>query len=404
MVIADEPRPPRQFMHSIPRELERICLKALAKNLVERFTTAGDMARELRNLLRQQEAEVEAARLAAATAKQRPKSRDGMKILIAEDHELTRFKLQNDLEKWGHVVVAVHDGAEAWELFQKEEFSLVITDWMMPHVDGLELVKRIRGADRPNYVYIIMLTSKAEKHDIITGMGAGADDFLAKPFHRDELQVRLRAGARITKLNRELNESNQRLKIGLEAAGQIQRSFLPTTRPRIAGFEFAWDTRPSGGLGGDMFHVISIDEENVGLYVLDVTGEGVAAALLATNLSRILTSASDPSSLLVERTDDGKAHRVLEPAEVARRLNLRFSSQASHQYFSLVYGVLNLASREFRFTTLTIRPSCISGPAIARMLDVGAIGMARKRTVSSGCMRLAKRRPALMCSDGVRTP
>ncbi len=189
MVIEDEPRPPRQFVHNIPRELERICLKALAKSMVERFTTAGDMAWELRNLLRQEEAEVEAAR-AAAAAKQKPTSRDGMKILIAEDHELTRFKLQSDLEKWGHVVVAAQDGAEGWELFQKEEFALVITDWLMPHIDGLELVRRIRGAERPNYVYIIMLTSKAEKHDLVTGMGAGADDFLAKPFYRDELHVR----------------------------------------------------------------------------------------------------------------------------------------------------------------------------------------------------------------------
>ena len=167
MVIDDEPRPPRQFVHHIPRELERICLKAMAKSLVERYTTAGDMARELRNLLQQQKAEVEAARV-ASTAKQKPTSRDGMKILIADDHELTRFKLQSDLEKWGHAVVAAQDGAEAWELFQKEEFSLVITDWMMPHIDGLELVQRIRGAKRHNYViyhHVNFQSGKARHRD-----------------------------------------------------------------------------------------------------------------------------------------------------------------------------------------------------------------------------------------------
>ncbi len=378
MVIEDEPRPPRQFVHNLPRELERIYLKALAKKMADRYTTVGDMARELRNLLQQEQAEAEAVRL-AATAKARPKSRDGMKILIAEDHELTRFKLQSDLEKWGHSVVAAQDGAEAWELFQKEEFSLVITDWMMPHVDGVELVRRIRGADRPNYVYVIMLTSKAEKHDIVTGMNAGADDFLGKPFHRDELKVRLRAGARITKLNRELSESNLRLKSGLEAAGQIQRSFLPTTKPRIAGFDFAWSTRASANLGGDMFNVVSIDKDNVGIYVLDVTGEGVSAALLVTKLSRILSSAFDPASQLVERTDDGSTHRVLEPSEVAQRLNQQFSGQEANQYFTLAYGVLHLASREFRFTSAGHPPLLhqkLGGSP--RMLDVGGypIGMA----------------------------
>lgn len=404
MVIEDEPRPPRQFVHNIPRELERICLKAMAKSLADRYTTAGDMARELRNLLQQDQAETEAARV-AATAKQRPKSRDGMKILIAEDHELTRFKLQSDLEKWGHSVVAAQDGAEAWELFQKEEFSLVITDWMMPHVDGLELVQRIRGADRPNYVYVIMLTSKAEKQDIVMGMSAGADDFLAKPFHRDEMQVRLRAGARITKLNRELSENNQRLKSGLEAAGQIQRSFLPTTKPRIPGFDFAWDSRPSARLGGDMFHVVSIDKDNVGVYVLDVTGEGVSAALLATNLSRILSSASDPESVLVERTDDGSTYRVLEPADVAKRLNQRFSGQESNQYFTLVYGVLHLASRQFRFTSAGHPPLLHQrAGASPRMLDVGGypIGMApESEPFQQGTVRLESGDRLLMYSDGL---
>ena len=236
-------------------------------------------------------------------------------------------------------------------------------------------------------------------------MGAGADDFLTKPFHRDELQVRVRTGARITKLNRELNESNQRLKSGLEAAGQIQRSFLPTTKPRIAGFEFAWVSRPFGGLGGDMFHVVLIDKENVGIYVLDVTGEGISAALLATNLSRILSSASDPASLLVERTDDSRAHRVLEPAEVARRLNQRFSGQESNQYFTMVYGVLNLASREFRFTSAGHPPFLHQrAGGSPRMLDVGGypIGMASEsEPFHQAAVQLHSGDRLLMYSDGV---
>jgi phosphoserine phosphatase RsbU/P len=377
-VIAHEPRPPRQFVRGLPRELERICLKAMAKNLVDRYTTASDLAHDLRAVIREHEDQL---KLAAMSARPTPASgkRDAIQILIADDHELSRFKLKTDLEKWGHEVIAAEDGEQAWELFQRHNFAIVITDWMMPKMDGLELVKMIRAADCADYVYIIMLTAKAEKHDIVAGMGAGADDFLTKPFHRDELQVRLRAGIRITKLNRQLNETNRRLERGSEAAAQIQQSFLPTVKPQYEGCTFAWGHNPCGKLGGDMFNAVALGEGRVGIYVLDVTGEGVPAALLATTLSRVLAPISDHTSILVERRDDGSAARVREPVEVARELNRRFGTQEGKQYFTLAYGVLHLESRRFEFTSAGHPPLLylqVGRPPI--MLDVEgyAIGMA----------------------------
>jgi phosphoserine phosphatase RsbU/P len=349
-VVAHEPRPPRQFVRGLPRELERICLKAMAKNLADRYTTASDLAHDLRAVIREHQDQL---KLAATSARSTPTTgkRDAVQILIADDHELSRFKLKTDLEKWGHEVTTAEDGEQAWELFQRHRFAIVITDWMMPKLDGLELVKMIRAADCADYVYIIMLTAKAEKHDIVAGMGAGADDFLVKPFHRDELQVRLRAGIRITNLNRQLNETNRSLERGLEAAAQIQQSFLPTVKPQCKGYAFAWGHNRCGKLGGDMFNVVALGDSRVGLYMLDVTGEGVPAALLATALSRVLAPASDPTSILVARNDDGSVASVREPVEVARELNRRFGVQEGRQYFTLAYGVLHLESRGFEFTS-----------------------------------------------------
>ncbi len=349
-VVAHEPRPPRQFVRGLPRELERICLKAMAKNVADRYTTASDLAQDLRALIREHQDQL---KLAATSARSTPTAakRDAIKILIADDHELSRFKLKTDLEKWGHKVTTAEDGEQAWELFQRHRYAIVITDWMMPKLDGLELVKMIRAADCADYVYIIMLTAKAEKHDIVAGMGAGADDFLVKPFHRDELQVRLRAGIRITKLNRQLNETNRHLERGLEAAAQIQQSFLPTVKPHFNGYAFTWGHNPCGKLGGDMFNVVALGDGRVGIYGLDVTGDGVPAALLATTLSRALAPASDPTSILVAHNDDGSVARVCEPVEVARELNRRFGVQVGRQYFTLAYGVLHLESRRFEFTS-----------------------------------------------------
>jgi two-component system NtrC family sensor kinase len=135
-----------------------------------------------------------------------------MKVLIAEDDAISRRLLQTYLERWGHEVVCAENGVEAWRQFTGGEFPVVISDWMMPEMDGVELIQRIRSSQRPGYVYTILLTAKSEKEDLVRGMEAGADDFLTKPFDRDELRVRLRAGERIIQLEQTLAEQNRVLR------------------------------------------------------------------------------------------------------------------------------------------------------------------------------------------------
>jgi two-component system NtrC family sensor kinase len=134
-----------------------------------------------------------------------------MKILIADDDSVSRRLLQNYLQKWGYEVTPAQDGAEAWRLFENDLFPMVITDWMMPEIDGSGLIRRIRASPRPGYVYAILLTAKSQKEDLVEGMEAGADDFLTKPFDRDELRVRLRAGERIIRLEHHLRETQTAL-------------------------------------------------------------------------------------------------------------------------------------------------------------------------------------------------
>jgi two-component system NtrC family sensor kinase len=144
-----------------------------------------------------------------------------MKVLIAEDDPVSRRLLQSYLQKWGHEVVATVNGAEAWKQFQEQPIPLVVTDWNMPELDGLELVKRIRAGGGPNYTYIILVTEKSQKEDVVTGIEAGADDFVTKPFDRDELHARLRAGERIVALERRLEEQNQALREAQAALGKV---------------------------------------------------------------------------------------------------------------------------------------------------------------------------------------
>ena len=146
-----------------------------------------------------------------------------MKVLIAEDDPISRRLLQGHLEKWGHEVTAAADGGEAWRLFQRGGYPLVISDWLMPGIDGPELVRRIRGAERPGYIYVILLTAKAQKADVVQGMEAGADDFVAKPFDHGELRVRVRQGERIVRLEQTLEERNLLLREAQAAVVQHEK-------------------------------------------------------------------------------------------------------------------------------------------------------------------------------------
>ncbi len=128
-----------------------------------------------------------------------------MKILIVEDEPISRRLLEVSLRKWNYEVVAASDGREAWELLKGPEApNLVISDWMMPHMDGLELCKRIRESERRGYTYLILLTSKGRKEDLIKGLEAGADDYLIKPFDHEELRIRIKIGERIISLERRI--------------------------------------------------------------------------------------------------------------------------------------------------------------------------------------------------------
>ena len=135
-----------------------------------------------------------------------------MRVLIAEDEAVSRAILQRTVEKFGHETLVAGDGLEAWELFQStEEVEVVISDWMMPGIDGLEFCRRVRGERRDGYTYFIFLTALDDKAHLLEGMRMGADDYLAKPLDRDELQARLVAASRVTSLHGKLREQAKQL-------------------------------------------------------------------------------------------------------------------------------------------------------------------------------------------------
>jgi diguanylate cyclase (GGDEF)-like protein len=140
-------------------------------------------------------------------------AQNSMRVLAAEDNPVFQSMLRNMLTRWGYEAVLARDGTEAWNILQSPNAPrLAVLDWMMPGMDGVEICRRIRSANREPYIYILLLTARTESQDLIEGMDAGADDYLTKPFNAHELRVRIRAGRRILDLQEELLQAREALR------------------------------------------------------------------------------------------------------------------------------------------------------------------------------------------------
>ena len=154
-----------------------------------------------------------------------------MKVLIADDSATSRAMLRSALAHWGYDVVLAENGEQAWQILaEPDPPPMAILDWVMPHLTGPEVCRRVRDTHREPYTYILLLTSKNTKGETVEGLEAGADDYIVKPFDQHELQVRLRAGKRIIDLQMDLLQAREELR---ERANKDLLTMLPN-RPAIS--------------------------------------------------------------------------------------------------------------------------------------------------------------------------
>ena len=269
------------------------------------------------------------------------------KIVAIDDVEENLFAIARTLERYGYEVETARDGEEGWEAIANGDARLAVSDWSMPRLDGVELCERIRAADLDRYVYIILLTAKNERGDLLRGLEAGADDFISKPFDPAELTARVRAGERVVNLQREVEEKNralrdhsERLERDLRAAADLQKSMLPKDVEETDGLRFVSRFIPSSFVAGDVFNYFTIDERRVGFYLLDVSGHGVSAAMLSFTISKRLSAVA--SSRKAGVAGEGGLS-LCEPAKALAELNDAFydDDPDSSHYFTMIYGVID---------------------------------------------------------------
>jgi sigma-B regulation protein RsbU (phosphoserine phosphatase) len=301
-----------------------------------------------------------------------PEGSEPFTLLVVDDSGPGRDALSRRLAQDGYRVLPAANGHEALERLAQNHIDLVLLDVLMPGLDGLEVLRALRRTHAPTALPVIMTTGRDGSDDIVRALELGANDYVTKPLDvpvvlaRVQTQLALRRSVqkildleeRLRHRNAELAAANERLqrthdhmRRDLLAAARIQEAFLPRAPVGVPELNFAWFFQPCAELAGDALNVCPLDDEHVGVYVLDVSGHGVAAALLAVAVTRALSPSAGPASLLL-RPDGGPGGRLASPAEVAAGLNLRFPFDgATEQFFTILYGIVDARRREFRYVS-----------------------------------------------------
>jgi sigma-B regulation protein RsbU (phosphoserine phosphatase) len=283
------------------------------------------------------------------------------RVLVVDDSRLQRRILAGSLKKWGFEVIEADSGDAALHICRAAAPDLVLSDWMMPGMDGIEFCREFRRMDNADYGYFILLTSKSDKMEIAQGLDAGADDFLTKPVNPGELRARISAGDRIIAMQRELSDKNQmigetlkRLQAAYDAidrdlkqAKKIQQSMVPETTRAFGASRVSLLLKPCGHIGGDLVGMFSARPGQIGFYSIDVSGHGITSAMMTARLGGYLSPVYVDQNLALIAGQDG--HDLRDPAELAQLLNERqLADTGIDEYFTMIYATADLATGQVR--------------------------------------------------------
>lgn len=280
------------------------------------------------------------------------------KVLVVDDSRAQRTAVRLQLSRWGYEVIEAASGSEALDLCRAQKFDIILSDWVMPGMDGVTFCKEFRGLRTDSYGYFVLLTSKSEKAEIASGLESGADDFLTKPVTGEELRARLRAGERILHMQDELFEKNALVSSTLAQLQKVHDSLdrdliearklqLALVRERSRDYGMGRVSvilRPSGHIGGDLVGSFAIDEARIAVFAVDVSEHGAASAMMTARLAGLLSGTSPDQNIALKQNIDG-VRQSWPPASVAMRLNTMMLEELQvDQYFTLVYAEINLTS------------------------------------------------------------
>lgn len=282
-----------------------------------------------------------------------PETKD---VLVVDDSRLQRKILSSSLRRWGYRVHEADDATKALAMCQEHPPDIVLSDWMMPGMTGLEFCTAFRAMDREAYGYFILLTSKSEKEEIANGLDAGADDFLTKPVNAPELRARLAAGERILHMQRELSDKNQLIEANMAElqtlydaldsdlleAKKLQQSLVSDRYRDFGMADVSLLLKSCGHVGGDLVGMFPVNETRIGLYGIDVSGHGISSALMTARLAGYLSASAPDQNVALQKTAFG-GYDMRPPAQTIASLNqLVLEEMETELYFTMLLADVHL--------------------------------------------------------------
>lgn len=267
-------------------------------------------------------------------------------ILFVDDNKTRLVYITALLKKRGFNITTALSGKEALKILSaRDDIQFVLSDWVMPEMDGVMLCQILKSLDYNRYIFFVLLSAKSDQASIVQGINAGADDFIDKQTSIDELEARIRAGFRNLNLHNELVSKNKELdkaygtiKRDLDSASDLIRHFLPKNTS-FSCVELSYISIPSAQIGGDMLGYMQLDPDHIAFYLFDVAGHGVSSALMSFSVQQSL-SVSSGGSIVSKETESGI--EISAPEEVIASLNeMYMSNEATMMYFTMIYAVLN---------------------------------------------------------------
>jgi len=283
---------------------------------------------------------------------------DEICILVVDDSRVQRKILTAGLTQTGYRVLQAASGEEALEACRRERVDMVLSDWMMPGMNGLDFCREFRRMQRETYGYFILLTSKSEKAEVTIGLEAGADDFLTKPVNGGELRARVKAGERVLWMERELIQRNELTELtlrklsalhedlehDLNEARNLQQSLVPDLTEEHGDTRTSFLLHSSGHVGGDLVGLYRIDDTQLGLYSIDVSGHGISSALMTARLAGNLSGGSPEQNIGLYRDEDGQ-RRAHSPEHMVGLLNnMVLSEMDTEHYLTILYAVIDFTT------------------------------------------------------------
>ncbi|NNK94869.1 MAG: SpoIIE family protein phosphatase [Desulfobacterales bacterium] len=206
-------------------------------------------------------------------------------ILVVEDHTASLDILKARLSANNYEVITATDGVEGLDQAKKQLPDLILLDIMMPKMDGLEVCRRIKHDASLPFMPIILITAKTDSKDVVAGLEAGGDEYLAKPVDHSSLVARVKSMLRIKELHDMVLEQSNQMKLQLKTATKVQSLFWPKIPPLPEHLNIWAFSEPASYVGGDLYDIIPLPDQSILAYVADISGKGVAAALIMAALS-----------------------------------------------------------------------------------------------------------------------